>query len=74
MAEAWKEERDAALLSLDEAQIRRYAKRWGIWMPAEESPFWAGVHRARLSLPLSEEEHEQSIAWLAEHNFAPRSL
>ena len=64
----WKEERDAALLSLDRDKILAYCRRWGIRMPNFEPAFWAAVHKARTalrSLPMS--ARASSKRWLREH-------
>lgn len=43
-------ERNAALVSMDRAQIVAYAAKWGVDgtnMPTEEDEFWSAVHMAR---------------------------
>jgi hypothetical protein len=65
--------RNAALRSLDEAQIVAYSRRYGVPMPADRSPdgpFWAGLHKARVAcLDLTDEERETSRRWLAARGY-----
>ncbi len=74
--QAFLDERDAALRSLDEATLRAYARKWGARLPRQsDDVFWAAVHRARLTLDtFSEVEKTVSRQWLAEHGFEPRGL
>jgi hypothetical protein len=62
------QDRDTALLSLDEAQIRAYAAKYNVPLPENMTVFWLAIHKARASVttfPAS--VREQSIAWLKEH-------
>ncbi len=69
----FREQRNAALRSLDEAQIVAYSRRWGVPMPGDRSPdgpFWAGIHKARVAcLDLTDEERETSRHWLAARGY-----
>ncbi len=62
-------ERDAALLSLDEARIRAFMLKFNEQeAPADPLVFWGSVHKAItgcLSLPI--EFRRKSKAWLTEH-------
>lgn len=66
----YKEERNAALLSLDRDKIITYAMRWGIdmsKMPADEDGFWAAVHTAISSIrTMPAGLRRASIAYLVE--------
>ncbi len=45
--EEFKKARDAAMLSLDEEQIRAMVRKFNNKeLPAEKALFWAGVHKA----------------------------
>lgn len=65
------QERNGALLSMDEQKIRAMVKKWnGTDMPDHPLTFWGGVHKAITgvqSLPL--EFRRKSKAWLDEHGF-----
>lgn len=65
-------ERDEALLSLDKKKIQKYAKKYRISIPKNETVFWAGVHKAIISInSASEEQKKQSYDWLNERGFKP---
>lgn len=58
-------ERKQALLSMDEKEIRAYAKKWGANLPDDAETFWAAVHKARTAaedLPMA--ERAASKRWL----------
>jgi len=65
--------RDAALLSMDEQQIRAYYQEYnGATMPIDPDVFWLSVHKARTalrSLPL--EARQLSKRWLLERGSKP---
>ena len=66
------QERDEALLSLDEKKIRAYGKKYGVPFPKDELVFWAGIHKARTAITsFPEDEKERSRKWLIEHGFLP---
>ena len=66
------QERDDALLSLDEKKIRTYGKKYGVPLPKDEQVFWAGIHKARTAITsFPEDEKERSRKWLIEHGFLP---
>lgn len=71
---AYNRERDEALLSLDEARIRAFFRKWNEYeIPAEPAVFWGSVHKAvtgATNLPI--EFRRASKAWLLERGF--RSL
>lgn len=66
-------ERDAALLSLDEQQIRAYFLKWnGKEPPADPETFWRGIHKARTvatSLPMA--ARSESKRWLLARGSRP---
>lgn len=64
------QERDAALLSLDEARIRAYFRKYnGVPMPRDPEIFWRSVHKARTALrSLPMEARSISKRWLIAHN------
>ena len=66
--ERFKRERNAALLSLNEAVLRRFFMRWnGNEGPEDPEVFWRAVHKARTGcrdLPI--EVRRSSKAWLNE--------
>lgn len=59
----------AAMLSLDETQIRDYCRRWKLkTMPDDPDQFWGGVHKARCQMTtLPAEARAESMRWLTEH-------
>ena len=65
------EERNTALLSMDEQKIRAMVRKWnGIEMPQKQIVFWCAVHKAitgAQSLPL--EFRKKSKAWLDTFGF-----
>jgi hypothetical protein len=65
------QERDEALLSLDEAKIVAFCMRYGLDVVlSNELLFWASVHKARLRIStFSEEARLESERWLKEHGF-----
>ena len=66
-------DRDAALLSLDEAEIRAYGLKYGERFASDPAVFWLAVHRARLAIAGFPEEAKQvSRDWLAEHGYDER--
>ncbi len=65
-------ERDEALLALDEAMIKAFAKRWGLRFELSWLGFWGGVHKARANITtFPRAEREKSLAWLAAHGLTP---
>ncbi len=63
-------ERNAALLSLDEAQILAMCRRWEVDLGTGEA-LWVGVHKARTAIPtLPLEARQESHRWLTERGFA----
>lgn len=67
-------DRDEALRSLDKDRIYAYMKKYEVeWFPSTEEVFWAGIHKARISLnSFSEEEKEFSRNWLSKHGYQPK--
>jgi hypothetical protein len=67
------QERDAALLSLDERRLRAYFLKYnGKPAPSEPEVFWRAIHKARtacLSLPM--EARIESKRWLIAHGSQP---
>ncbi len=65
------QERDEALLSLDEQKIRAYMRKYGVsFNPEDEIVWWAGVHKAILGiLSATPEQRGRSEKWLVEHGF-----
>lgn len=65
------QERDEALLSMDEQKVRDMVKKWnGTVMPSHPLAFWGGVHKCitgNNSLPI--EFRRKSKAWLDDHGF-----
>lgn len=63
-------DRDAALLSMDKAQLIAYGNKWGVnWklVPGKKEWFWVSVHMARTgakTLPM--EARIESKRWLTE--------
>jgi hypothetical protein len=59
-------ERDQALLSMDEQQIRAYFRKYNGWdMSPSKDVFWLAIHKARTatrSLPM--EARQESKRWL----------
>ena len=66
---AFRRERNEALLSLDEKKIREFQRKWnGMELPADMELFWGAIHKAITGtegdLPL--EFRKKSKAWLTE--------
>lgn len=60
------QERDAALLSLDEERIKTYCQAWGVPIPDSNEVFWRAVHKYHLSIHRTETQ-ERAVAgraWL----------
>jgi hypothetical protein len=68
----WCRRRDAALLSLDEAAIRKVTAEGGEQLSSNPEVFWRAVHKARTALrTLPMEARTLSKRWLREHNSEP---
>ena len=69
--EQFKIDQRKALLSLDEAKIRDFARKYGARLPVGSGvAFWGAVHKARTaitSLPI--EERRKSKQWLLDNGF-----
>jgi hypothetical protein len=66
------EDRNEALLSLDETKIREFGKKYEIPMSDKPIVFWASIHKARMEVTsFSERVREKSRRWLLAHNFSP---
>lgn len=64
-------ERDAAMLSLDKEKIKRYCEKYGVPIPANETVFWAGVHKCICNIAAATIDQKlQSAQWLFEHGFS----
>lgn len=65
------QERNEALLSMDEQKIRAYMKKYGVdFDPKNETVWWVGVHKAILGISsITPEQRERSEKWLVEHGF-----
>jgi hypothetical protein len=69
--EKYVEDRNAALLTLDEPTIRAFAKRYDVKMADDPEVFWGSVHKsitAITTLPLEFRLH--SKRWLDERGWA----
>jgi hypothetical protein len=64
--EAWHQDRNAALLSMDKAKIQAYLKKWNKKeMQCSEDVFWGAVHKAITGAPdLPINFRRISKAWL----------
>ena len=71
--EAFKREREAVLLSMDEQQIRAYFQKYnGNAGPADSETFWRGIHKARTALQsLPMEARQESKRWLLARGSEP---
>ena len=66
------QERDAALLSLDEKRIKTYCQAWGVPIPNSNEVFWRAVHKAVCNITsASTEQRRRSAQWLVEHGSTP---
>lgn len=67
--EEFTKERNEALLSLDEQNIRAMFKKWnGVEFPDSKHLFWASVHKAITGVPsLPIEFRKKSKEWLDGH-------
>jgi hypothetical protein len=65
------QERDAALLSLDQFTIEEYGRKYGVKMSSNPDIFWASVHKARTgAVSLPREARLESKRWLAERGMS----
>jgi hypothetical protein len=66
-------ERESALLSMDEQQIRAYFLKYnGNSGPAEPEVFWRGIHKARTALKtLPMDARQESKRWLLARGSQP---
>ena len=63
-------DRDHAFLSMDEATIRAYCRKWHIHIPDNPTVFWAGIHKARTAATsLPREVRLLSKMWLTARGF-----
>ncbi len=68
--EAFIEERDAVMLSLDEERIKGYCEKYQVPVASNDIAFWGGVHKARLLISgITDEQAQISRCWLKEHGF-----
>ena len=58
-------DRDEALLSLDETKLRAYMQKYGAQAPADSNVFWCGVHKAITGYRLTFAERVQ-LGWQCE--------
>jgi hypothetical protein len=68
----YREQRNAALLSLDENIIRDHLFKFGFPVPSNTEAFWLGIHKAITActdLPI--EFRKQSAQWLFDHGSTP---
>ena len=66
------QERDAALLSLDEEKIKGYCRKYGVPIPSSDKGFWLSVHKAICNITsASTEQRRRSAQWLVEHGSTP---
>ena len=65
-------DRNRALVSLNEKRIKKYFRKWGIPYPTDEKVFWAAIHKAIVELYMNggrfitEEHYKRSKQWLEE--------
>lgn len=70
-AAEWLRERNDALLSLDEARIKAYMRKYGLPVLPNPEVFWRAVHKARTAITsFPAEEKQKSKAWLFAHGSA----
>ena len=64
--EQFKQERNTALLSLDEHTIRAHHMKWSkTRLPDNPTSFWGGIHKTITSIPdLPFDFRKKSKAWL----------
>lgn len=63
-------ERNAALISLDEEQIRAYCRKYQVNISGNGKMFWAAVHKARMGIRgFPESEKQISREWLNKNGF-----
>lgn len=65
------QERNEALLSLDRKKIVAYMNKYDIPVQMNKTVFWAGIHKARISIvDFPEAEKEKSRKWLKRRGFS----
>lgn len=73
------QDRNEALLSLDETKIKDYCKKYKISIPESEEVFWAGVHKAICNMfleydtPVTSAQFNKSYEWLLDHGYDPNA-
>lgn len=71
-------DRNEAFASMDKEKIIAYCKKYDVFMPEDETTFWAGVHKVVCNLflledsPISIKQYNESYDWLAEHGYSPK--
>lgn len=66
------QERDVALMSLDEEKIKGYCRKYGVPIPSSDKVFWLSVHKAICNITsASTEQRRRSAQWLVEHGSTP---
>ena len=64
------QERDAALMSLDEEKIKGYCRKYGVPIPSSDKVFWLSVHKAICNITSASTEQRRRIVL---RRLAPRS-
>lgn len=63
-------DRDTALLSMDENTIRAFMNKYGIPASNNDKVFWIAVHKARTGIKTFDPiEKAKSIQWLTERGY-----
>ena len=69
-AEAFRQDRDEALLSLNRLKILAFINKYNLTWPDCDEVMWAGIHKGRIAVPyFPEEVKEVSRQWLLERGF-----
>lgn len=70
--EAFVQERNEALYSLDKEKIMAYCKKYSVPIPDNDEVFWVGVHKAIVHITSAPEPiRERSLVWLSRRGYSP---
>lgn len=69
--DAFVEERNNTLASLDRGRIEAFYRKWNVPIPSDEVTFWAAVHKAITAVKaIPREKRLASKEWLASRGFS----
>ena len=69
-------ERNSALVSLNEKRIKKLFRKWGVPYPEDRTVFWASVHMSIIEIYkcggryVKKEHYERSKEWLVQNGLS----